>query len=180
MRRDDPKVGCTRSYQNALVHDSDLGEDEMGSKVDPAARASHRGSARPARRGAVGSPSHPLADVARRRCQGLHQQRSAGAVVACGECWERAIRDDERAVVLFGLPREIEPDPGYVDEVAVERAVAGHRQRLTPVEEARAVAILLRRGWSDTRIAEWLGIRAPRVIDLRSGVLTTEVGKDAA
>jgi hypothetical protein len=100
--------------------------------------------------------------------------------VACGRCWERAIRDDERAVVLFGLPREIEPDPEYVDEVAVEQAVAGHRPRLTPVEQARAVAILLRRGWSDTRIAEWLGIRPPRVIDLRAGVLADRARTGAA
>ncbi len=101
-------------------------------------------------------------------------------MVACGECWERAIRDDERAVVLFGLPREIEPDPEYVDVVAVERAVAGHRPRLTPVEQSRAVAVLLRRGWSDNRIGEWLGIRVPRVIDLRSGVVTARAGTAAA
>jgi hypothetical protein len=132
------------------------------------------------RRGVVGSPSHPVAGVARRRCRGLHPRRAAAVAVACGECWERAIRDDERAVVLFGLPREIEPDPAYVDEVAVERAVAGHRQRLTPIEEARAVAILLRRGWSDNRIAEWLGIRTPRVVDLRSGATPTGRGTAAA
>jgi hypothetical protein len=92
------------------------------------------------------------------------------ATVACGDCWERAIRDDERVVVLFGLPREIEPDPTYVDTIAVEQAVAGHKPSLTPPEEAKAVAILLRRGWSDTRIAEWLGIRQPRVVDLRAAV----------
>jgi hypothetical protein len=132
------------------------------------------------RRGVVGSPTHPVAEPARRRCRELHPQRAAGAVVACGECWERAIRDDERAVVLFGLPREIEPDPDYVDEVAVELAVAGHRSRLTPMEEAKAVAVLLRRGWSDTRIAEWLGIRASRVVDLRSGVALARAGKAAA
>jgi hypothetical protein len=120
------------------------------------------------RRGVVGSWSHPLAGVARRRCRGLHPRTAAAVSVACGDCWERAIRDDERVVVLFGLPREIEPDPAYVDVVAVERAVAGHKPRLTPLEEAKAVAILLRRGWSDTRIAEWLGIRASRVVDLRS------------
>jgi hypothetical protein len=100
--------------------------------------------------------------------------------VACGECWERAIRDDERAVVLFGLPREIEPDPTYVDVVAVELAVAGHRPALTPVEEARAVAILLRRGWSDTRIAEWLGIRPSRVVDLRSAAVPARPGSAVA
>lgn len=100
--------------------------------------------------------------------------------MACWECWERAIRDDERIVVLFGLPREIEPDPSYVDVVAVELAVAGHKPPLTPVEEAKAVAILLRRGWSDTRIAEWLGMRASQVIDLRSGAAATPAGRAVA
>ncbi|WP_219414151.1 hypothetical protein [Pseudonocardia nigra] len=83
-------------------------------------------------------------------------------------------------MVLFGLPREIEPDPIYVDVVAVELAVAGHRPRLTPPEEAEAVAILLRRGWSDTRIAEWLGIRPHRVVDLRSEVSATGAGTAVA
>jgi hypothetical protein len=138
------------------------------------------GHAQPGRRSAFGSPSHPVAEPARRRCRALHQARAARVAVACGECWERAIRDDERAVVLFGLPREIEPDPDYVDVVAVELAVAGHRQRLTPVEEAKAVAILLRREWSDTRIAGWLGIRTPRVVDLRSGATPTGPGTEAA
>jgi hypothetical protein len=126
----------------------------------------------------VGGKSHPVAEPARRRCRNLHPKRAARVAVACGECWEQAIRDDERMVVLFGLPREIEPDLTYVDHVAVELAVAGHKPRLTPLEQSAAVAILLRRGWSDTRIAEWLGIRASRVIDLRSGVVPT--GTEAA
>lgn len=132
------------------------------------------------RRSPVGSWSHPLAGVARRRCRELHPRTAAAVAVACAECWERAIRDDERAVVLFGLPREIEPDPTYVDHIAVERAVAGHKPRLTPPEEAKAVAVLVRRGWSDTRIAEWLGIRASRVIDLRSGAVPASAGKAVA
>ena len=132
------------------------------------------------RRSAVGSPSHPVAEPARHRCRELHPAQAAQFAVACGECWERAIRDDERVVVLFGLPREIEPDPTYVDTVAVELAVAGHKQQLTPPEEAKAVAILLRRGWSDTRIAEWLGIRAPRVIDLRSTIAAATARKAVA
>jgi hypothetical protein len=152
----------------------------MSSKIDPGASVPRRSSATSTRRGAVGSPSHPLAEPARRRCRELHPRTAAAVAVACAECWERAIRDDERAVVLFGLPREIEPDPSYVDVIAVELAVAGHRPRLTPLEEAEAVAILLRRGWSDSRIADWLGIRPPRVVDLRSGAVPAGPGTAVA
>ena len=130
-------------------------------------------SPRTGRRSAVGSPSHPVAEVARRRCRGLHPVRASRVAVACGQCWERAIRDDERAVVLFGLPREIAPDPDYVDEIAVELAVAGRRPRLVAAEEAAAVAVLAGRGWSDSRIAEWLGMRVTRVVALRTGTSTS-------
>ncbi|MHA6628354.1 hypothetical protein ACU61A_23195 [Pseudonocardia sichuanensis] len=130
---------------------------------------------------AVGSRSHPIAEPARRRCRELHPVRAARVPVACAECWERAIRDDERVVVLFGLPRAIEPDPEYVDEIAVEQAVAGLRPSLTATEEAAAVAVLAERGWSDNRIGEWLGIRCPRVTTLRVGESTAlPAGPEAA
>ena len=128
-----------------------------------------------------GSPSHPTAEPALRRCRELHPERTAAVPVACWECWERAIRDDERVVVLFGLPREIEPDPDYVDEIAVEQAVAGKRPSLTAVEQAAAVSVLAARGWSDGRIGEWLGIRYPRVTTLRAGTPTAlPAGPEAA
>jgi hypothetical protein len=81
---------------------------------------------------------HPVAAVAARLCKAhLGAVRASGlGGVACGGCWERAIRDDERAVVLFGLPREIEPDPSYVDEIAVELALRGESVALTPTERA--------------------------------------------
>lgn len=108
------------------------------------------------RRGHLG-PEHPVASVARQLCRELHPQViSAVGGVACGRCWEQAIRADERAVVLFGLPREIEPDPTYVDQVAVERACAGEQVRLTRVERATAVAELAARGWSRARVSTHL------------------------
>jgi hypothetical protein len=55
---------------------------------------------------------------------------------ACGACWERAIRDDERVVVEFGLSRDVEMDPLYVDEIAVEKALHGEPVSLTSVERA--------------------------------------------
>lgn len=166
--------GRTRSYQNAIDQPPNAREDEMASNIEPGS------SAQSARRSTVGSPTHPVAEPARRRCRAHHPKRAAAVGVACGECWEQAIRDDERAVILFGLPREIEPDPTYVDQVAVELAVAGHKPRLTPVEEAEAVAILVRRGWRDMRIAEWLGIRPSRAVDLRAGATPIRPGRAVA
>jgi len=84
-------------------------------------------------------PSHPLAEVASRHCDHL-AFRLGG--VACGVCWERAIRDDERVVVEHGLSREVEPDPEFVDEIAVELACRGQRVVLTPVETRAAVVRL--------------------------------------
>jgi hypothetical protein len=83
--------------------------------------------------------------------------------------------------VLFALPREIEPDPDYVDEIAVEQAVAGRRPPLTAVEQAAAVSVLAAHGWSDGRIGEWLGIRYPRVTTLRASTQTAlPAGPEAA
>lgn len=56
--------------------------------------------------------------------------------MACGRCWEAAIRADERVVVDHGLPPACPPDPSHVDEIAIERALAGAPVRLTPRERA--------------------------------------------
>jgi hypothetical protein len=107
---------------------------------------------------------HPVADVARSRCLALHGP-AYGRVggTACGACWERVIRDDERFAVLFGLPRVLDVDPDYVDVVAVERACAGERQKLTPAERIAAVRRLADRGYSATRIARRLRMPGNRV-----------------
>lgn len=109
------------------------------------------------------APGHPLAKVARRQCSAHHAQGGRVGDVACGACWERAIRDDERIAVLFGLPRVLDVDPDYVDVVAVERACAGQRQALTPAERAAAVGRLAQRGYSATRIARRLRMSGGRV-----------------
>lgn len=107
---------------------------------------------------------HPLAEVARSRCLEMHGP-SYGRIgrTACGACWERVIRDDERFAVLFGLPRVLDVDPDYVDVVAVERACAGQRQRLTPAEQAAAIRQLALRGYPAARIARRLRMPAERV-----------------
>jgi hypothetical protein len=88
-------------------------------------------------------PSHPLARIAGERCTHLTPQVGG---VACGECWESAIRDDERFVVENDLPREVGDQDDGVDEVAVERAVAGEPMHLTRQEQRIAIAALLRYG----------------------------------
>jgi hypothetical protein len=60
--------------------------------------------------------------------------------VACGPCWEAAIRADERVVVEHDLPRDLDRDPGLVDEVAVRRAARGEVLELTAAERAAVAA----------------------------------------
>lgn len=114
---------------------------------------------RPGQPGSL-SRTHPLAGVAARHCaQHLGPARRFGVgQVACGACWERAIRDDERFVVEFGLPRELSVDPAYVDEIAVSLACQGDRVSLTPVERAEAVRRLSDAGLHPTLIAQRLSM----------------------
>jgi hypothetical protein len=102
------------------------------------------------------STSHPLAHVAAERCQD-HKGPLVGGV-ACGRCWEQAIRDDERVVVEFDLPRDLSPDPFYVDIVAVERACDGERVVLTEPELAAAIRALQNRGLAIRAIAKRLNV----------------------
>lgn len=111
-------------------------------------------SARRGRRAHLGS-THPLARVARHRCDDLHGWAGQALIggVACGACWEHAIRADERVVVEHGLPPEPTYDPSLIDEVAVERAVRGQRVRLTRAERAAVVSRLAGGGLRVTQIA---------------------------
>jgi hypothetical protein len=99
-------------------------------------------------------PSHPLAEVASRLCDAPARTLIGG--VACGTCWERAIRDDEQVVTEYGLPRDLDPDPDYVDQIAVELACRGERVALTPVEFRAAVETLSNRRLTTVQIARRL------------------------
>jgi hypothetical protein len=78
---------------------------------------------------------HPLAAVALRRCRDLHTAPRAG--LACRDCRTAAVAADDRMAAECELPAEPPaPDPGLVDAVAVERAAAGERVRLTRAERA--------------------------------------------
>jgi hypothetical protein len=110
----------------------------------------HRVSVRRVRR--LFPATHPLLPVASRICQ--HRKPDADP---CGPCWELAIRNDERVVVEFELPREVETDRFYVDEIAVERACRGERVNLTRTERRAAIELLhTRRQLSPTQIARVL------------------------
>ncbi|WP_291416734.1 hypothetical protein [Actinophytocola sp.] len=63
-------------------------------------------------------------------------------------------------MVLFDLPRELEPDPEYVDEIAVDLACRGERVRLTRPEFVEAVRRLTRGGESTRQVAERLRVEA--------------------
>ena len=106
---------------------------------------------------------HPLAGVAAQHCT-EHAAPLVGGV-ACGSCWERAIRDDERFVVESDLERETVAEPDLVDVIAVERACAGERIPLTDAELSAAIRRLRRAGWSKNAIAERLD--APERIVVR-------------
>jgi Helix-turn-helix domain len=109
------------------------------------------------------SDQHPLAQIASGHCRGQHVPLIGG--VACGQCWERAIRDDERLVVEHELPSEQAPDHLVVDEVAVECAMDGRRISLTPAERRLAIERLLNRGWNCAKIAGRLHLSHTTVID---------------
>ncbi len=100
-------------------------------------------------------PAHPLAAVAGRRCRHSHPGRGflLGGV-ACGVCWEAAIRADERMAVECELPAASPPpDREHVDPVAVELAAAGERVPLSRAEKRAAALELAARGYGPGAIA---------------------------
>ncbi len=108
--------------------------------------------------------AHPLASVARDRCRSVHpltRRRVSG--VACGRCWEFAIRADERVVVELDLPAEPVADPDLVDEVAVERAVDGEAVRLSKAERRAALLRLIDRGLLPSQAGDRLGMSGASV-----------------
>lgn len=92
------------------------------------------------------SAAHPLAETAREMCdRGGHVHRD-GSTVACGRCWEIAIRADERAS-LGAVPATAVDD---VDEIAVRRFVDGDDSvQLSDAEYEEAFRqTVATRGWN--------------------------------
>lgn len=106
--------------------------------------------------------THPLSEAALRRCRREHPQyRSGKNKVACGRCWEVVIRADAVLAAETRLPQSPpRPDPELIDEVAIERAVAGEAPipHLTPLERDVAVRQLRRQEMTFAEIASHLGI----------------------
>jgi hypothetical protein len=102
---------------------------------------------------------HPLAEVARHRCRELgHRSDPDHRVgpVACGPCWEAAIRADERFAVENDLD-DADPVPADdLDEIALEKAMRGERVPLTEHERATAIARLHEAGLTAHQIAKRL------------------------
>jgi hypothetical protein len=115
------------------------------------------------------STEHALASVARRLCEQRHSVPLSARMgaVACGGCWEAAIRADERVAIEFGLPALAGEDAVIVDEIAVERAVAGDQDvRLNREEKRAAIAVLAGRGFSHTGVSKRLAMSGSEVIRL--------------
>lgn len=96
------------------------------------ARPTSRSVGRP--KGATSAPwfsdRHPLAKTVRRMC--THRGRKKVGGVGCGPCWEHAIR---QAAGVEAVPDEI-----IVDEVVVERILAGdYKTPCNPAEKSEAL-----------------------------------------
>lgn len=99
---------------------------------------------------------HPLAEAVRHRCLQLDHRADAGRYigkVGCDECWEAAIRADERFAVENDLD-DADPVPADdLDEIALGKAMRGERVRLTGHERAAAIGRLAEAGLSAGQIA---------------------------
>ena len=111
--------------------------------------------------------THPLAEAARHHCRELNHRADLGRYigkVACDECWEAAIRADERFAVESDLDdaEPIAPDDD-LDEIAMEKAMRGVRVPLTGPERAAAIDRLNEAGLTVHQIARRLRMGAQRV-----------------
>jgi hypothetical protein len=109
--------------------------------------------------------SNPVASVAARLCRGRHEHSPSWESVACPDCWEVALLADKEAATEAGLPEVCEADPDLIDEVAVERAVAGKRVELTVAEWQAAKRALMQRRQVGLCHARFLLSRNVTVVD---------------
>jgi ParB family transcriptional regulator, chromosome partitioning protein len=116
--------------------------------------------------------SHPLARDAKQRCNTAGHP-AAGRIggLACGACWEASIRADVAGQVEQSHRHVQTVRAGFVDEVAVQRAVNGDLSvSLSIAERREAVRLLHRQGYHDRQIACTLGITDRTVIRIREAL----------
>ncbi|MEU5874683.1 hypothetical protein AB0A73_24350 [Glycomyces sp. NPDC047369] len=109
--------------------------------------------------------SHPVASAAARLCRARHNYVSTWENPACPDCWQMAIQADKEAAFAADLPETCEPDPDLIDEVAVDRAVAGEPVELTVAEWREAKRTLMQRRNLSAIHAQVLLSRNVTVID---------------
>lgn len=109
--------------------------------------------------------SHPVAAVAARLCRGRHEHSPSWESVACPDCWETALIADKEAAAAAELPEICIPDPDLIDEIAVERAVAGKPVELTVAEWQEAKRELMQRRQVSLQRARELLARNATVVD---------------
>ena len=105
--------------------------------------------------------THPLAEAVRYRCRELGHRADPGRYigkVGCDECWEAAIRADERFAIENDLD-DAEPVPADdLDEIALEKAMRGVRVPLTEHERNVAIFRLYAASLTDYGISKRLHI----------------------
>lgn len=118
--------------------------------------------------------SHPLAGHVRDRCD--HSTRPKVGNTGCGQCWEQTIRDDTLGADLpqmIGGGSHMQPPRRNgrdrpVDEVAIERRIAGDRTvELSILEKRHAVELLHSRGLDDGEISRTLGLSHRHMLRIR-------------
>lgn len=109
--------------------------------------------------------------------------RSAASLRRAGEeGWVGALAWDDidfdpAPPAITGPDEELEDD-GFVDEIAVELALAGEHVRLTGPERRVVVARAHARDWSDQKIAQTTGISDQTVLRLRGELDLPAVDRD--
>jgi hypothetical protein len=109
--------------------------------------------------------SHPVASAAARKCRADHGHSPSWEDVACLDCWGAALLADKEAAAEAGLPESCPADPDLVDEVAVDRAVAGAAVELTVAEWQAAKRAIMRRRQVCLTQARFLLSRNVTVVD---------------
>lgn len=147
-RRTGTKQSTVSFYLNLLMLDDEDREEVRSGRravthtvaaIRAARQAERTTSSGPVEKKPIGRPkgkktrpyfsdAHPLAKSARALCD--HRGVPKVGAVACGPCWEQAIRDD------MGATPTVAPLVAVVDEAAIEAVLAGEwKTKCTPTEK---------------------------------------------